>query len=64
MSGIFRNLLSAAAFFGVAWGGSIFYWRSSGTAPNGMQMLMYLGILPAGLLGGSWLLRDMGWRAL
>ncbi|AKO19069.1 hypothetical protein [Xanthomonas oryzae] len=64
MPGIFRNLLSAAAFFGVAWGGSIFYWRSSGTAPNGMQMLMYLGILPAGLLGGSWLLRDMGWRAL
>ncbi|EWC52532.1 hypothetical protein XAR_1833 [Xanthomonas citri pv. glycines str. 8ra] len=50
--------------FGVAWGGSIFYWRSSGTTPNGMEMLTYLGILPASLLGGSWLLRDMGRRSL
>lgn len=64
MSGILRNVLSAAAMFGVAWGGSIFYWRSSGTTPSGMEMLTYLGILPAGLLGGSWLLRDMGRRAL
>lgn len=64
MSGIVRNALSAAVSFGVAWGGSIFYWRSSGTTPNGMEMLTYLGILPASLLGGSWLLRDMGRRSL
>ncbi|MBC3974134.1 hypothetical protein H8S50_18780, partial [Xanthomonas translucens pv. undulosa] len=64
MSGILRNVLSATALFGVAWGGSIFYWRSSGTTPNGMEMLTYLGILPAGVLGGSWLLRDLGRRAL
>ncbi|MFC7520963.1 hypothetical protein ACFQS6_14140 [Xanthomonas populi] len=64
MSGIVRNGLSAAVFFGVAWGGSIFYWRSSGTTPNGMEMLTYLGILPASLLGGSWMLRDRGRRAL
>ncbi len=64
MSGIVRSALSAAVSFGVAWGGSIFYWRSSGTTPNGMEMLTYLGILPASLLGGSWLLRDMGRRSL
>ncbi|WP_406848308.1 hypothetical protein ABFO19_12060 [Xanthomonas citri pv. glycines] len=64
MSGIVRNALSAAVSFGVAWGGSIFYWRSSGTTPNCMEMLTYLSILPASLLGGNWLLRDMGRRSL
>ncbi|MCD7098114.1 hypothetical protein [Stenotrophomonas sp. MMGLT7] len=60
---LLRNVLSAATVFAVSWGGAIFYWRSSGAAPNGWDLLTWLGIVPAGLLGGGWMLSS-GWRRL
>ncbi|KAB7769655.1 hypothetical protein [Xanthomonas maliensis] len=64
MSAIVRNTLSTLTVFGLAWAGSIFYWRSSGATPSGMEMLTYLGLVPAGVLGGGWALRSLGQRAL
>ncbi len=48
---------------GASWASAIFYWRSSGASPNGWDLLTWLGIVPAGVLGGGWMLRS-GWRRL
>lgn len=45
--------------FVATWATVIMYWRSSGTTPNGMQMLAYLGVLPMGLSGAGYMLRGM-----
>ena len=45
--------------FVATWATAIMYWRSSGTTPNGMQMLAYLGVLPVGLSGAGYMLRGM-----
>ncbi|WP_407351265.1 hypothetical protein [Luteimonas sp. R10] len=46
-----------AVVFAVVWLCAILYWRSSGGAPGGGQMLLVLGVLPLGLLAGLWLVR-------
>ncbi|MEZ0469767.1 hypothetical protein [Luteimonas salinilitoris] len=46
-----------AVVFAVVWLCAILYWRSSGGAPGGGQMLLVLGVLPLGLLAGLWLIR-------
>lgn len=60
MSGILGKAFSVIAVFAVAWGGAIFYWRSTGTVPTGMEMLAYLGLVPVGLSGASFMLRNAG----
>jgi hypothetical protein len=44
------------------WGATILYWRNSGTVPTGMQMLAYLGLLPVGLSGAGFMLRNAARR--
>ncbi|MGH8055394.1 MAG: hypothetical protein ACREP4_15900 [Stenotrophomonas sp.] len=39
------------------WGGAIIYWRSSGVTPSGLQLLAWLVLLPAGLIGAGLMLR-------
>lgn len=60
MSGILGKAFSVIAVFAVAWGGAIFYWRSTGTVPTGMEMLAYLGLVPVGLSGAGFMLRNAG----
>ena len=60
MSGILGKAFSVIAVFAVAWGGAIFYWRSTGTVPSGMEMLAYLGLVPVGLSGAGFMLRNAG----
>ncbi|MDN5780711.1 MAG: hypothetical protein L0H23_01590 [Luteimonas sp.] len=45
------------AVFAIVWLCTILYWRSSGATPGGGQMLLFLGVLPLGLLAGIWLAR-------
>lgn len=60
MSGILGKAFSVIAVFAVSWAGAIFYWRSSGTVPSGMEMLAYLGLVPVGLSGAGFMLRNAG----
>lgn len=60
MSGILGKAFSVIAIFAVAWGGAIFYWRSTGTVPSGMEMLAYLGLVPVGVSGAGFMLRNAG----
>lgn len=63
MFGFVRGALAAIVVLGVTWGGVIVYWRNAGTVPNARDLLLYLGLLPAGVLGGGWALRGMLQRA-
>lgn len=60
MSGILGKAFSVIAVFAVTWTGAIYYWRSSGTMPTGMQMLAYLGLVPIGLSSAGFMLRNAG----
>lgn len=64
MPAFIRKFASVALVLGMCWGGSIVYWRQTGSTPGGMEMLAMLGLLPAGVLGGSWMLRGLAQRAL
>ncbi|MFT4249230.1 MAG: hypothetical protein QM581_14560 [Pseudomonas sp.] len=64
MSGLMRKAAAAVLVFGLAWAGTIAYWRQTGSTPGGMEMLAMLGLLPAGVLGGGWMLRGLAQRAL
>ena len=59
MAGWSKNAGSVMMVFVATWAAAIMYWRSSGTTPNGMQMLAYLGVLPVGLSGAGYMLRGM-----
>lgn len=59
MAGWLKNAGSVMMVFVATWAAAIMYWRSSGTTPNGMQMLAYLGVLPVGLSGAGYMLRGM-----
>ena len=59
MAGWLKNVGSVMMVFVATWAAAIMYWRSSGTTPNGMQMLAYLGVLPVGLSGAGYMLRSM-----
>jgi hypothetical protein len=52
--------LVVIAVFTTAWVSAIFVWRNSGKVPSGMEMLAYLGLLPAGLSGAGLMLRKSG----
>lgn len=56
-AGVWRAGLVAVAVFAIVWLCTILYWRSSGATPGGGQMLLFLGVLPLGLLAGIWLVR-------
>lgn len=63
MSAFIRRAASVVLVFGLTWAGTIAYWRQSGSTPGGMEILGMLGLLPAGLLGGGWMVRSMATRA-
>ncbi|MCD9087058.1 hypothetical protein [Stenotrophomonas sp. SY1] len=49
MAGWTGKAASVVLVFLATWGGAIMYWRGSGAVPSGMDMLLYLGLLPAGV---------------
>lgn len=63
MTGFMRKASAAVFVFGLTWAGTIGYWRQTGSAPGGLEILAMLGLLPAGLFGGGWMLRSMVRRA-
>lgn len=63
MVGFFRGALAMLVVLGITWGGVISYWRYAGTVPNARDILAYLGLLPAGIFGGTWALRSFAQRA-
>ncbi len=63
MAGFLRNAAIVATTVGLTWASAILYWRQTGSTPSGTEMLTYLGLLPAGLLGGGWMLRSFATRA-
>jgi len=58
MAGWLGKVASVAMLFVATWGATIFYWRSSGTVPTGMQLLAFLGLLPIGLSGAGFMVRS------
>jgi hypothetical protein len=49
MAGWTGKAASVLLVFIATWGSAIMYWRSTGATPSGMDMLLYLGLLPAGV---------------
>lgn len=62
MSAFIRNFASIALVLGMCWGGSIFYWRQTASAPDGVEILVMLGLLPVAVIGGGWMMRSLGQR--
>ncbi|KAG1443127.1 hypothetical protein G6F57_018202 [Rhizopus arrhizus] len=62
MAGWLGKAASVVMVFIATWGATILYWRNSGTVPTGMQMLAYLGLLPVGLSGAGFMLRNAARR--
>ncbi|MFC3551867.1 hypothetical protein ACFOLC_12725 [Lysobacter cavernae] len=54
---IARSLVLIALVFVVVGGLVVFWWNVTDTNPSGRDIALYLGVLPAGLLGSYWLLR-------
>ncbi len=53
MGGWTSKAVTVVLVFIATWGCMILYWRSNGAAPNGVEMLLYLGLLPAGVSGAG-----------
>lgn len=49
MAGWTGKVASVLLVFIATWGSAIMYWRSTGATPGAMDMLLYLGLLPAGV---------------
>lgn len=55
MAGWAGKFASVVLIFVATWGCAIMYWRNSGSVPTGMDMLLYLGLLPAGVSSAGFL---------
>ncbi len=55
--GTLRALLLTLVALLVVWACVVFWWQVTEIQPDGQQMLVWLGIFPAALLGGWWLTR-------
>lgn len=55
VSGFWRTGLVVAVVFAAVWLCAIVYWRASAVAPGGMQLLLYLGVLPVAILSMLWI---------
>lgn len=64
MAGWARKAASVVFVFLTTWGITIMYWRNSGNVPTGMEMLMYLGVLPAGISGGGFFVQNLARRGV
>ena len=62
MTGFMRKATAAVCVFGLTWAGTIAYWRQTGSTPSGLEILTLLGLVPAGVLGGGWMLRALALR--
>ncbi|MDH5823742.1 hypothetical protein QFW77_12165 [Luteimonas sp. RD2P54] len=54
LAGFWRTGLVVVVVFAVVWLCAILYWRTTGAAPSGGQMLIWLAVVPLGLLAGFW----------
>lgn len=51
----FKRSLLVVLVFGLAWGGAILYWHDSSRAPDSVDLLLYLLVLPLTILLLLWL---------
>lgn len=56
-SRILRSILLLAVVFGLVWCAVVLYWRATDANPSTTDVVLYLGVLPLGLVGSYWLLR-------
>lgn len=55
MAGWIKKSLLAAALFGACWGGAVWYWRASNRMPSTADVVLFMLVLPLGLLLAFWL---------